>query len=125
MGATQKFRISHTGKIEIIREDGLARTLGHRIDLAQRFADHGELLLCHKITRVQNPPNPSFSKREMFLQLTMSSNNFLRGELDSLQNFGIAGAAAEISRQGLANLVASRLRCLVSYRLRREEYPRD
>src|SRR5262249_10111395 len=44
---------------------------------------------------------------------TMSSRNFLCGQLYRLQDFCVSGAAAEISRQGLANLVASRLRVLI------------
>ena len=56
MGATQKLRINRAGKIEIIRKDRLAGAFGHRIDLAERLADHRELLLCHPITLVQNLP---------------------------------------------------------------------
>ena len=47
MGAAQEFRISHTGKIEIIRKDRLAGAFGHRIDLAERLADHREVFLLH------------------------------------------------------------------------------
>ena len=55
----------------------------------------------------------------------MSSNNFLCGELDRLQDFRVAGAAAEISRQGLTDLVARRLRILIQQHLCGEENSRD
>ena len=38
----------------------------------------------------------------------MSSRNFLRGQLDGLQNFSVARAAAQVSRQGLTDLVSGR-----------------
>jgi hypothetical protein len=42
-----------------------------------------------------------------------SAGHFLSGQFDRLQNLGVACAAAEIPRQGLANLVARRPRVFI------------
>src|SRR5207302_7075682 len=43
---------------------------------------------------------------------------------DGLENLLIAGAAAQIARQGFTNLIARRVRMLVEQRLGRDEQPR-
>src|SRR5262249_52928365 len=40
MGTAQEFRIDCAGKIKIVGVDSFSRTLGHRIDLAERFTDY-------------------------------------------------------------------------------------
>ena len=55
----------------------------------------------------------------------MSPIHFLGCKLDRLQNLRVAGAAAEISRQGLTDLVARRLRILIQQHLCGEENSRD
>ena len=91
MGAAQELAVGHAGQDDVVGELRLAGHLGPRVDLRKRAADDREAVFRHGWALPHPLGSPAAAPRPAL--------HAQGGQLDRVEDLGVAGAPAEVPGQ--------------------------